>query len=101
MELGLNPRIIIKRTHSYGDQSPTRPPATKEARPAYSTKCLNCTLAFAEDTNEFLSLKQSELFSGYKGLCTDGGARMFAATRAVTVTRADKRRPNFKSDATT
>ena len=57
-----------------------------------------CAFAFSIHFKQLFTLQQAKLFLSHARLRTNGRSRMFAATIAMTMTGADKRRIDFKTN---
>jgi hypothetical protein len=88
--------IIVEGAHSNRYLGTVRPLAAKQARATVHTERFHRAFAFSVNFNQLFTSQQAKLFSLHASLGTNGGARMFAATIAMTMTGADKGRIDFK-----
>ena len=96
VELRPNAGIIIEGAHANRYLRAVRPVAAKQARTAVHTESFHRAFAFPINSNQLFTLQQAKLFLSHARLRTNGRARMFATTIAMTMTGADKRRIDFK-----
>jgi hypothetical protein len=100
MELRLDARVVIERTHTNGDLRIVRPMTSKEARAANCAEGLDRTLAFAINADQFLTLKKRELFTPDARLRAHCRPGMLAAAGAMAMVGSNEGRSNFETNST-
>ena len=101
MKLWPNCGLVVERSHPYRHLSTRWPIASEEAGAAVDTERFHSAFAFSVNLDQFFALEEAELFLQYPRLRANGRSRMFAAAVAMTVTRLQKRRVDFKTHAAT
>ena len=98
VKLRPNSGIIIESSHANRYLRALRPVAAKQARAAVHTESFHGAFAFSIHFKQLFTLQQAKLFPSHARLRTNGRSRMFAATIAMTMTGADERRIDFKTN---
>ena len=101
MELWANAGIVVKRSHANRHLRTVWPIAAEEAGTAVCTERFHSAFAFTVNLDQFFALEEAELFLQYPRLRAHGRPGMLAAAVAMTVTRLQKRRVDFKMHAAT
>ena len=101
MKLWANAGIVVKRSHANRHLRTVWPIAAEEAGTAVCTEGFHSAFAFTVNLDQFFALEEAELFRQYPRLRAHGRPGMLAAAIAMTVTRLEKRRVDFKTYAAT
>ena len=101
MKLWPNAGIVVERSHTNRHLRALWPIASEEAGAAVYTERFHRAFAFSVNLDQFVALEEAELFFQYPRLRANGRSRMLAAAVAMTVTRLQKRRVDFKTYAAT
>ena len=101
MKLWPNAGIVVKRSHANRHLRTVWPIAAEEAGTAVCTEGFHSAFAFTVNLDQFFALEEAELFLQYPRLRAYGRPGMLAAAVAMTVTRLQKRRVDFKTYAAT
>ena len=101
MKLWPNAGIVVKRSHANRHLRTVWPIAAEEAGTAVCTEGFHSAFAFTVNLDQFFALEEAELFRQYPRLRAHGRPGMLAAAIAMTVTRLEKRRVDFKTYAAT
>ena len=101
MKLWTNAGIVVKRSHANRHLRTVWPIAAEEAGTAVCTEGFHSAFAFTVNLDQFFALEEAELFRQYPRLRAHGRPGMLAAAIAMTVTRLEKRRVDFKTYAAT
>src|ERR1043166_1712648 len=99
VKLRANAGIVIERAHSDRHLHAIGPIAAEQARAAVRAENFHRAFAFAVDFDQLLALQQPKLLALHTRLRANRRAGMFATAFAVAMTRADKRRLDFKPHA--
>jgi len=101
MKLRPNSRVVVERSHANRHLRTVWPISTEEAGTAIYTKRFHSAFAFSVNLDQFFALEEVKLFLQYPRLRAHGCSRMLAAAVAMTVTRLQKGRVDFKTYAAT
>ncbi len=101
MKLWPNAGVVIERPHANRHLRTLWPIATEKARTAVYTERFHSAFAFSVNLDQLFALEETELFPQNPRLRAYGCPRMLAAAVAMTVTRLNEWRVNFKPHATT
>jgi hypothetical protein len=96
VKLRPNSGIIIEGSHANRYLRTVRPVAAEQARAAVHTESFHRAFTFSINLDQLFALQQAKLFLVHARLRANRRSRMFAATIAMTMTGADKRRIDFK-----
>jgi len=100
VKLRANAGIVVECSHANGNLIAFRPVSAEQAGTAIDAKGFHCASSFSLNTNQVFALQQPELLLPHARLGAYRRAGMFSAAFAMTMTGADERRLNLKTDCT-